>query len=356
MKLIRTITGSLLAILLVTPLSAQSYDCFIKKSFSSKEGKFITLSNKYGDINLITSKDDSIAVCVTISIEQENKQLVQKSIKLISINIDRKNDTVSVSTTFDKKFFSQTYREGRKSFSVDYLIKIPVDMSVRITNAFGNINLEELSGQLNARLSQGNLTVRKLSRDNTRPLNEIYVDHGKININECNWMNITARNCPSVEIGKARAILITSDFSKINLGEISSLVSFSKSDSYIIEAIKNIVSESIYSTFYIGELSGRLKSTATLGSIIISNLKKEFSLVDITADQAPISIVAGDGVSFKTDILAINTMVDFPLDDFPGIIRAESENSLTFVGIAGDNTQTISQVRIRQKSGKLTIR
>jgi hypothetical protein len=356
MELIRTITGSLLAILFATPLSAQSYDCDFKKSFFSKECAFITLTNKYGDINLLTSKDDSISVCATISIEQENNELVRKSMKLISINISRIDDTVSVSTTFDKKFFSETYREGRKSFSVDYLIKIPVNLSVRITNEFGNINIEELSGLLNARLSQGNLAVRKLSRDNIRPLNEIYVDHGKISINECGWMNMTVRNCPSVEIGKARAILITSDFSKINMGETNSLVSFSKYDSYNIEAIKNIVSESIYSTFEIGELTGRLKSTATLGSIIISDLKKEFSLVDITADQVPIRIVTGEGVSFKTDILAINTIVDFPLDDFPGIIRYKNKNTITFVGIAGDSIQTGSLIKVREKSGKLSIR
>jgi hypothetical protein len=96
MKLTGIITGSLLAILLVTPLSAQSYDCYFKRSFSSNEGTLITLANKYGDINLITSKDDSISVCATISIEQDNIQLVQKSMKLISINISRLKDTVSV--------------------------------------------------------------------------------------------------------------------------------------------------------------------------------------------------------------------------------------------------------------------
>ena len=68
--------------------------------------------------------------------------------------------------------------------------------------------------------------------------------------------------------------MIKSVISKIKIGEINSIVCNSKSDSYNIKSINNIVSESTYSEFEIGRLNGQLKSKAIYGSISISELNK----------------------------------------------------------------------------------
>ena len=68
--------------------------------------------------------------------------------------------------------------------------------------------------------------------------------------------------------------MMTSAISKIKIGEISSLVSNSKSDTYTIKSINNLISESTYSAFEIGKLNGQLKSKALYGSINISDIDK----------------------------------------------------------------------------------
>lgn len=356
MKTLIKISGLLLAIFLANSLAAQDYDCYIKKTFPSSVGMSLRVTNKYGDINIINTKDDSVSVCVTITIIQDDKEMARKSMDLISVKIDRLKDTISATTSFNRKFFSQTYRQGRKNFSVDYLLKVPAYLGVNVSNEFGNVAVDELSGYVNIRLSQGIFSARKLTRENIKPINEIYVDNGKVSIDELNWIKIIVRNCQSVNIENAKALLINSEFSKISLGEISSLVSLSKSDNYEIGSIKNIVSESLYSAFEIGKLSGQLKSTTTFGSMTVNDLKKDFSTIDLSANQSPVIIKTGEGVTFKSDILLTNSTVDFPFKKYPGIIKSESNNTITMVGIAGENKQTNSLIRIRQKSGSLTIR
>jgi len=356
MKLIMKIPGLFITAMLMVSLSEQNNnDCYFKKAFSASSGTSLRLSNKYGDINIMTVKEDSVIVCATITIDHDDKEMVLKSYKLISIRIGKIKDTVSLSTTFDKKFFTPPYSKGRKNFSVDYLIKVPAYIDIKVSNEFGNVSVEELSGSVNIRLSQGILSIKKLTRGNIRPLNRIKADHGKISIDELNWADMTIQNCPSVSIGKAQALMVHSGFSKLKIDEINSLVSDSKSDIYNFGTVKNMVSENLYSALEIDNLTGQLKSKFTFGSLKISDLKGEFSAVDILSNQASINITTGIGKSFISDIKTINTSIDFPVEDYPHLVREDNLDTVTITGIAGDDLKTRSLIKVRITNGKLTI-
>jgi hypothetical protein len=139
------------------------------------------------------------------------------------------------------------------------------------------------------------------------------------------------------------------------MGDISSLVSNSKSDSYSIRSINNIISESIYSEYEIGRFNGQFMSKTTYGSIRISDLNRGFSCIDIVASQAQISLKPDQNLSFRTDIVATDAMVDFPAAKYPGIKRTESNFSTTLLGTAGPEKETKSLIKIRATAGKLII-
>ncbi len=355
MKPNRIISVLVLLTAMITWSSAQNISCNVKKSFTVNRGSAIQLVNKYGDVNVINTKDDSMTVCATITIIQDNQELVMKNLKLITINIEKVKDTIYVSTLYDKKFFSEELRSGRKSFSTDYLIRLPEYVNVRIRDEFGNISIDELSGPVDIRLSQGNLNVKKLTRGNLKPVNSVFTDHGKIMIDELNWMIMNLTNCPSVEIEKAQALNLNSTISKISIGEISSLVSNSKSDNYRIRSINNIVSEGTYSTFEIGRLNGQMKSMIRYGSIKISDLNNNFALIDITSDHSQIFVRPGIDASFKADITNSDGVIDLPADKYPAIVKTGGSSSASFIGFAGKNKDPKSLIKIRATSGKVAL-
>ena len=355
MKLYRIISTLFLLTWVATILLAQDNNCITSKTFPVKKGTILRLSNKYGDVNILTVKDDLLLVCATVTIVQDDDNLLRKSMKLINISIEKLKDTIYVSTLYDKKFFSESSRQGRKSFSVDYLIKMPAYLNLSIQDEFGNISMDELSGSMNVRLSQGILSAKKLTRGNEKPVSSAYVDHGKIMIDELNWMTLNVYNCSSVNIGKAQALMITSAISKIKFEEISSLVSNSKSDNYSIKSVNNLVSECTYSAFEIEKLNGQLKTKATYGSIRILNLNKEFRGIDIESVQTQISLNTGENVSFRADIAITDGSVEFPVNKYPGIIRTVDNYSTTLRGTVGIDKEPKSLIRVRATSGKLTI-
>lgn len=355
MKFNTKIPAFLLLLFMAANLSAQINSCVFNKTLPVKKGTTLKLSNKYGDINCLTVKDDSLSVCATVTIIQDNETLLSKSMKLINISFEKLRDTILISTQYDKKFFTETAREGRKSFSVDYFIKMPDYIDLKIGNEFGNVLLEELSGTVNIRLSQGQLGAKKLTKGNFNPVSTIYVDHGKISIDELNWMTLSVYNCSSVIIGKAQAIKMNSAISKIKIEEISSLISNSKSDNYSINSINNLLSESTYSAFEIGKLIGQLKSKGTYGSMNISDMYSGFSFIDIVSEQAQVSLTPRQNTSFIADIVATDASIQFPSAKYQGLIRADSGNSTTITGTSGANKETKSLIKIRATSGRVSI-
>jgi hypothetical protein len=355
MKSNKKLPALLLIILLAANLSAQINNCIFNKTLPVKKGTTLKLLNKYGDINCLTGKDDSLSVCATVTIIQDNETLLSKNMKLININFEKINDTILISTQYDKKFFTESAREGRKSFSVDYLIKMPAYLDLKIADEFGNVLLEEVSGKVNVRLSQGQLGAKKLSRGNVNPVSTIYVDHGKVSIDELNWMTLSVYNCSSVIIGKAQALKMNSAISKIKIEEISSLISNSKSDNYSINSINNLVSESTYSVYEIGKLIGQLKSKGIYGSINISDMYSGFNYIDIVSDQTQISFAPRQNTSFIADIVATDAAVQFSSLKYQGLKRADSGYSTTISGTAGANKETKSLIKIRAASGRVTI-
>jgi hypothetical protein len=228
-------------------------------------------------------------------------------------------------------------------------------MDINISDEFGDITLEELSGALKVQLSQGIFTARKLLRGDIKPLNSVYINHGKLSIGELNWMTLNLLNCSSVNIEKAQAINMVSSISKISIGDIKSLVCNSKSDNYNIKSITNLYSESIYSGFTTEALYGQLNSKLTYGSISISNISKGFSSIEITSNQAQINLSPGSVLSFNTDITGNDAILIFPFNKYPGIIKTQTENTTTLIGLAGSETGTKSLIRIRATGGQITI-
>jgi hypothetical protein len=355
MKFSIKISALLILALMTTSLSASNNDCIVAKTYPVKKGMKLNLSNKYGNVNVINVKEDSLTVCATITIIQDDNNLVQKGLKLITISFKELKDTLYISTLYDKKFFTEEIRLGRKSFNVDYLVKTPAYLDLAVSSEFGNTSIEEISGTLNVRLSQGVLSAKRLSKGSAKPVNTISVDHGKVALDDVNWTILNVLNCTSVTIGKAQALMMTSAISKINIGEISSLVSNSKSDSYTIKSIKNLVSESAYSSYEIGKLNGQLKSTALYGSINILDLDKFFSSIDIASGQSKISIKTADNISFKADMIATDATVEFAETKYPGIIKTMQNTSTALSGTTGPDMQTKSFIKIRANSGKLTL-
>src|SRR5450759_3488553 len=151
----------------------------------------------------------------------------------------------------------------------------------QLSNKYGDTDIDELHGLVNLDIKYGNLTAGKLTRGNVKPLNTLNLSYGKGTIDETGWLNLTERYVGSMDITKSQAILLDSKYSKISLGEASSMVGESKYDNIKIENIKNLVLENGYTEVNIGELTKKLTYNGSYGSFSIDRIPAGFESIDV---------------------------------------------------------------------------
>lgn len=347
-------TCLLIMLILYAPVIHASTDCIRKEILPVNHGSTLKVVNKYGDINLITGKKDSIAFCVDATIDAENRDLIRKSLLLIKVETIKTGDTIIVRTSFDKKFFTPAFSNRRKSFNVNYTIEVPEYTNTILTNSFGNISMEKITGYVNIDLSRGNLYVKELTRGNTKPVNSVTVFSGELTIDKSDWITLNLTNCPSARLGNMGAAVIKSGFSKIRIDDIRSIVIDSKSDRYTIKNAGKVLNESSYTEIIIDNLMVQLESKSSFGSIYLNKPDKPYKSADITSDHTPVIIVTGSDPSFKAEITVKTADVLYPERLRESLIKTKIQD-VTYLG-GTTNDKPASEIKIRAVSANVTFK
>lgn len=341
-------------IFLSANIHALDTDCIKKESYYIKPGYTLKVINKYGDLNIITGSNDSIALCAVAAIDQENSDLVKKSLQLINIVATKNGDTITVNTVYDRKFFSQSFSNGRKSFNVNYTIEVPEYINITLVNSYGNISLDKVTGFVNINLSRGKLFARELVRGNVKPISSVTVNNGEISIEKSGWLIVRALNCPLAMLGTAKAVVLTSAFSTIRIEEINSLVIYSKSDRYTIMNADKIHNESSYTNLDIRNLSELLESVSSYGSINIDKLGNLFTSVNISSDHSPVTITTTDENTFYTDITVIQADLKYAEKLRTSLTRTNPDNEIRLSGSIGNNPGSV--IRVKAVSANVNLK
>jgi hypothetical protein len=230
-----------------------------------------SISNKFGNIKIITWKDNKIKVDVEIEVSAKTEARAIKVIDGINVKHNKSEGLVSFKTKIDETTNSYTstktntttttkkvttkngetvdnvgeeencncnYSKNSQSMKINYTVYLPSITSLKLYNEFGNTVLQDYDGSLTIINEYGNLTAGKLTNEN----NEISVEYGnaeilslmapdfKIGYGNCDISNIVGNGtlnfdyCSDVSIGVNKEtgdLKIGNDYStmEINVNE-----------------------------------------------------------------------------------------------------------------------------------------
>ncbi len=351
-------SGGLLAaaLLLVTlTLSGQEVTKQFHKEFNSIPGTTLDLSNKYGDITIQSWNQDQIVVDVKITVEMPDKQRAEKLLNYIEIQFSEAEKLVSAKTIFDDKFNFSGWGAGSRRFSVVYNVKMPAGNNLKLSNRYGDTDIDELNGLVDLDIKYGNLVAGKLTRENEKPLSRLTISYGKASIEEAGWLDIIVRYSPVVKISKSQALLLDSKYSKIQLGETSSLVGDSKYDNVRIESISNLVLENGYAEVNIGSLTNKLDFKGSYGSLTIESIPAGFESINVETRYTGIRLGIEETASYRLDAKVSYGGLKINEGNFKYQKRIVENNSNETTGIIGKEENPASVVNIESSYGSVKL-
>jgi len=324
------------------------------KEFTAGDNTTLQISNKYGDV-LITSWDkDQIVIDVKVTVEMPNREKAEKLISYIDVQFSESDNLVSAKTVIDDKFNFSGWGSGSRKFSIDYTVKMPVNTDLTLSNRYGNTDIDDLTGLLNLDIKYGDLTAGKLIRGNVKPLSRLAIAYGKGSIEETGWLDMNLRYCGSTTIDKSQALLVDSKYSKLVIGETSSVVGVTKYDNLRIESINNLILENGYTEVNIGTLNKKLEYEGSYGSFTVERIPAGFESINVETHYMGVRLGIEDNASYNLDARVSYGGLKYNEDNFSAHRRIIENNSNEVTGTVGKEGTT-STVKVIASYGTVKL-
>jgi hypothetical protein len=336
-------------------ISAQEVTKEFHKEYTAGANTTLDISNRYGDVVIQSWDKDQVKIDVKVTVEMPNREKAEKLLSYIDVQFSEGENRISAKTVIDDKFNFTGWGMGSKKFSIDYNIKMPVGLALSLANKYGNTDIDELHGLLNLDIKYGNLTAGKLTRGNIKPLSNLNIAYGKGTIDEAGWLSIIMRYCGTMDITKSQALLLDSKYSKLRIGETSSIVGESKYDNLRIENINNLVLENGYTEVNIGTLNKKLEYKGSYGSFSVDRIPAGFEKIDVETHYMGVRLGIEENASYNLDARVSYGGLKYNEDNFKNQRRIVENNSSEIEGVVGKEESPSAKVNVIASYGSVRL-
>ena len=146
------------------------------KTYTVDAGTKLDINNRYGKVTVNTWNKNEFKVDVQIQVTADKADDTRKFIDRISINDSKQGQVVSFKTNIATDVFGSS--TSSRKIEINYVVYMPAQNALDITNKYGNVELPDLDGKLVINCAYGSLQAKSLSN----PANQIKVSYGDARI------------------------------------------------------------------------------------------------------------------------------------------------------------------------------
>jgi hypothetical protein len=299
----------------------------IKKEFSVNSDALLRISNKYGNVDMVSWDENRVEIEVTITVSGNNETKVNSKLQEIDVKFNSSSSEVSAKTVFENS--SGWFKSGNKmNYQIDYKVKVPVTNNLNVTNDYGSISLNEIRGRAEINCDYGKILLGSLYHED----NEINIDYTSNSVIE--FMNTGKINADysKLTVEKSKSIQLNADYTDTSIDNIEDL-SFSCDYGKIeIGNANTVEGTGDYLTMRFGTVYKKLAIEADYGGIKVDKLMKGFDLVSINSDYTGVKIGLEEGVSFNFTVRLGYGGFDFDGDNINYVKKVVKSSSKYYEG------------------------
>jgi hypothetical protein len=358
----KTFLASLILILIFRNVSAQNYSetRSYMKTFPVGKETSLEVTNKYGTIEITSWKKDSAYIRAEIKAYASKQEKLGSLFDGIAINLNGGGSILRAETNFTQNF-SRLFESFKGMTSkiisydsrveIDYYINVPEYLNLRIENKYGDIYMENCSGNLTVSISNGNFKANSLNRESS--INMSFCDAV---INSISSGKIDA-SFSEIDAEKIGILSINSISSKYNIRNAGELKIVSRRDKFYIDNIESISGNSYFTDYNIKTIKKEINLETRYGNLDAESIEKGFESVNLNSGYSDITLDFDDDASYSLNIRHINTFVVLPSKNIKSEEKTLDEEKKEYVtyGSVGNNPGS-AKVKIDATRGKIYLK
>jgi len=347
MKTIYKFLPVLLLIFILFQGKASAYDessKVIKKEYTVNPDARVLLDNKFGQIHINNWDKNMVSIEIRITVGASSPEKAQKLLDLVTIVSEGTPSNVQIRTMLSKDF------SDNKKLSVDYTVNMPSTIMLNLTNKFGDVFLNELSGKGNFDISYGNIEINKLMNSN----NVININFGKGDIHYITGAMVSLKYS-DLQVEYAGSLYVDSKFSNLEGIKIISLSLGFEGGKLDLDNSSVITGKSKFTDLSISHLDKKIDLDIQYGNCDVDQISADFTLVSIRNKYGHVSVNIPSGTSYSLDADLKFCDLDFPDDQAAFTQKISTNTSKSFRGTVGKNPNPEAKVIIRSEFGNVSL-
>jgi hypothetical protein len=332
---------------------------FIKTIPVDKETS-LEISNKYGTIQVTPWKKDSVYIRAEVKAFAPNQSRLTKMFDGITVNITDSKFLVRAETYFTQNLnmlFESFKGMTSKLISYDsrveinYYVSMPEYINLRIENKYGDIYMEDITGEFYVSLSNGSFKANSLSKGSV-----IVLAFCDATINSVISGKMDA-SFSEISIGTTEDLSINSISSRFDIKKAATLRVDSRKDKFFLSNVDVLQGTSYFSDYNVRNLKRDLNLSTKYGTVSADLIEKGFESVNINSGYTDISLGFDQGASYNLEIRHVNSFLVLPdrnIKTERKVLNDDKKEYMTF-GTIGRNPGT-SHVKIDATRGNIYLK
>ena len=308
----------------------------------------LNLEHKYGDVIVNGWNKDSLSILVEVEVNDKNEDQASELLNRIEFELKTIGDVINVSTKISDKnssVFTKYFNKAnpidshKGNVKINYVIYLPKNAAIEISNKFGDVVLNDWQGILNVNLEHGDLWIEK-GIDKA----SLMMKFGKLKAKTINYANIELKNA-SVTIDFAENLKMNSSGSNIDINSVKTLELDSSKDETQIKKVDNLRGKIAFSEIVLDTVSEAIDLELKVTDFKVSKITLPEAYIYIKQSASDIDIGINE-FAFK-----FNAYLE------QGVIRIPKsfENIKTTMIDKGKRLREINATYGKNPSGKISI-
>ncbi|MCX6243887.1 MAG: DUF4097 family beta strand repeat-containing protein [Bacteroidetes bacterium] len=348
MKTLIKLLPLLALIFILVPRNARAHDDYIKvikKEFTINPDAQFILENKFGQVHCNNWDKNSILLEVRITVTAGNQDAANKLFGLVNIVTSGTPSQVEARTVF-----TADGPKGNSNISVDYIVSMPATVNLNLTNKFGDVYLNDLSGKGNINLAYGDLDANRLLNSD----NVIDIKFGKANVQHITGAMLTLKYS-EMKVGYAGSLFLDGKYSDLDGDKVISLSMGMEGGKVNVENTSAVTGKSRFADLNIGTLDKKLDLDIQYGNCDVDNVAADFSLISIRNKYGDVSVNIPTGTSYTLEADLKFCDLDFPEDQTSFTQKISTNTSKTIRGTVGKKPGPEAKVIVKSEFGNVSL-
>ncbi|MBL0765550.1 DUF4097 family beta strand repeat-containing protein [Marivirga atlantica] len=302
------------------------------KTYKVSSNASLELDNSFGNITVSLWNKQEFEVIVELKLDGFNAKETEKFLSKVSIDGEGSSSAVKVSTDWDDNISTN----GKRSFELNYMVKIPNGHPLDIENSFGNLSLPDYSGNVKLDVEYGNLNAGKLKSG------DIELSFGSGTIEELASGKLEVKYADELDINYLGTVEFETGFSKVTIQKADDIELEGKYGELEIDEINSLSGSSSFSSLEIGTLKKKLDVEVKYvsGKLRVDHIASTFDEVTIESkfSQLDLNFDAGSSFNFHTEHKFGKLRID--KSNFKLTMSDEEDFSAEYKGYVGSSSGT----------------